>query len=270
MKRTAYLFSIISTAVATFALAACSTGMSNAPAISNSTPSAPSATRASPEPSERPGLGTAWGETRFAPVHDVPFERDSDQPFSVVSVHYNDQEGAGAMAAHVASGESGHAGDIPVRTGLRVSVVDEDGLPLPAYASAGRMFVIGVAGRRYRLMVHNGTAHRLETVMSVDGLDVIDGSPAGSAKRGYVVDPYSTITVDGFRKSDRDVAAFRFSSVQGSYAVQTGGGADVGVIGWAFFAERGSSPWDNQEIEHRLSARPFSDSRYAQPPPGSF
>ena len=269
MNRTAHRIRLALAIAGTFTLAACSTGMSNAPVISQST--APHG-EATPASSERPGLGTAWGETRYAPVHDVAFERGSDQPFSVVAVHYDDRAGAAAMAERVVQSGDVHSGDIPVRSGLRVSILDEEGLPLPAYAAAGTVFVIGESGRRYRLLVNNGTPHRLEVVLSVDGLDVIDGSPAQAARRGYVVDPFSTLTVDGFRRSDREVAAFRFSSVRGSYAAQTAGDANVGVIGWAFYAERGARAWDvdpTGDVERRLDAQPFSDSRYAQPPPGA-
>ena len=271
MNRIAHRFA---TLVATLAFSACSGTLSSsprtAPAASAASPYVEfSPARSSQQPAERPGLGTAWGETRWAPVHDVAFERGSDHPFSVVAVHYNDREGAGAMASREAERSGVSGGGIPVRSGLRVSVLDEDGAPLSAYASAGRVFVIGEAGRRYRLMVQNQTSHRLEAVISVDGLDVIDGSAARLDKRGYLVEAGSTITIDGFRKSDTEVAAFRFSSVRGSYAAQTAGDADVGVIGWAFYDERGATAWDDAELDRRLGAQPFSDSRYAQPPRGA-
>lgn len=61
---------------------------------------------------------------------------------------------------------------------------------------------------------------RLEVVLSVDGLDVLDGGPASFRKRGYVVPSHGQISVDGFRQSTDAVAAFRFSSVRESYANQ--------------------------------------------------
>src|SRR5262249_52649243 len=149
-------------------------------------------------------------------------ERDGDHPFSLLSVYYNDRDGATAMAAHDARDGAGPGGSIPVRGGIEVTVVDEYGGPLPAFSAGGRIYVIGEAGRRYDLRIANRTARRYEAVVSVDGLDVIDGRSASVEKRGYLVAPFATVTIDGFRKSESEVAAFRFGSVRDSYAAKTG------------------------------------------------
>jgi hypothetical protein len=95
-----------------------------------------------------------------------------------------------------------------------------------------------MAGQRYTIRVSNPTARRVEAVISVDGLDVIDGRTADLRKRGYVVPPYGELRVDGFRVSTQQVATFRFSSVANSYAGRKGQARNVGVIGVAFFDER--------------------------------
>ncbi|MCG8423833.1 MAG: hypothetical protein MJE77_38545 [Proteobacteria bacterium] len=84
----------------------------------------------------------------------------------------------------------------------------------------------------------NPTGRRIEAVISVDGLDVIDGQAADVRKRGYVVPAHGELTVDGFRVSTREVATFRFSSVSNSYAGRKGVARNVGVIGVALFAEQ--------------------------------
>jgi hypothetical protein len=155
---------------------------------------------------------------------------------------------------------------VPVRGGITVSVIDEGGAPLEALSLGGRVYVVGEAGRRYSLLVANHTGRRYEVVASVDGLDVVDGHPARVGKRGYVLDPWESMTIDGFRRTHDEVAAFRFGSVGGSYAARTVGDRNVGVIGVAFFDERGASPWNDEEIERRRTAQPFSDARFAQPP----
>jgi hypothetical protein len=79
----------------------------------------------------------------------------------------------------------------------------------------------------------------VEAVLSVDGLDVIDGRTADfRGKRGYVVPAYGELRVDGWRTSTTSVAAFRFSSVSNSYAGRKGEARNVGVIGVAIFEER--------------------------------
>ena len=45
------------------------------------------------------------------------------------------------------------------------------------------------------------------------------------------------MVIDGWRTSEDSVAAFRFSSIEDSYAERMGDGRNVGVIGAAFFRE---------------------------------
>jgi hypothetical protein len=97
-------------------------------------------------------------------------------------------------------------------------------------------------GQRYQVHIVNPTSERIEAVVSVDGLDAIDGKPANPSKRGYLVPAYGDVTIDGFRTSLDAVAAFRFSSVRDSYGARTGHARNVGVVGVAFFAERLQPP----------------------------
>lgn len=93
-------------------------------------------------------------------------------------------------------------------------------------------------GQRYRIHVQNPTSQRMEVVVSVDGLDAVDGGEASLSKRGYVLAPFGDVTIEGWRTSLDSVAAFRFGSVHDSYAGRTGRDRNVGVIGVAFFSER--------------------------------
>jgi hypothetical protein len=121
----------------------------------------------------------------------------------------------------------------------RVELLYGDSGRLPTFYSGGRAYVLGTIGERYRVHITNPTSRRVEAVVSVDGLDAIDGRTAGyDDKRGYVIAPYGEITVDGFRTSMDQIATFRFSSVRDSYAGRKGQDRNVGVIGVAFFPER--------------------------------
>ena len=125
------------------------------------------------------------------------------------------------------------------RSPFTVELVGEDGHILDTYAHGGRSYILGMAGGRYAIRVKNPTARRVEAVISVDGLDVIDGEGADfTGKRGYVVPAYGELLVDGFRTSTTQVAAFRFSAVADSYAERKGKGRNVGVIGVAIFDEK--------------------------------
>lgn len=213
---------------------------------------------------ERPGLGTKWGEQVDAPISFTPFVRAASSPWAEVLLHYNDAQGVEAHARHVGA----HPRPLEVLAGdgsLSVSLVDTVGGLLPGFHANGRALVVGNDGERYRIVVRNGTSARFEVVTSVDGLDVIDGNPADPNRRGYIIDPHGTLTIDGFRTSDRSVAAFRFGKVADSYAAQTSGDRNVGVVGFAIFAERGAV-WTPVELDRRDTANPFPARGYAVPP----
>jgi hypothetical protein len=218
-----------------------------------------------PLPTERPGLGTAWGEEVWSPVTTSPFVRASAAPWATAVLHYNDREGVLAHASYLGAAPAPlevYAGD----GSIGISLVDENGSLLPGIHAAGRALIAGDDGARYRIVVRNGTSARFEIVASVDGLDVIDGKPAGTDRRGYLVDPFGTLVIDGFRTSDSQVAAFRFGKVAESYAAQTSGDRNVGVVGLAIFAERGAV-WTPAELHRRDTADPFPAGRaYATPP----
>jgi hypothetical protein len=213
---------------------------------------------------ERPGLGTSWGEAVESSVSFAPFARAAAAPDAEVALHYNDAEGVQAQARSLGA----PLAPLEIFTddrALSVAVVDEFGRGLPGFTANGRTLIMGEDGARYRIVVRNGTPARFEVVASVDGLDVIDGKPADPNRRGYVVNPYQVLSIDGFRTSDDTVAAFRFGGVGDSYAARTSSDRDVGVIGLAVFAERGAR-WSRSELDRRDTADPFPARGYAAPP----
>lgn len=221
--------------------------------------------RAEPSPESRPGLGTEWGETRTSRVHDVTFVRDSSRPFAVATLHYNDRRGVDALANLHSRRETRS-----LTTGggaVTVAIRDANGSPLEAVHVGDRTFVIGAAGQRYSIVLTNNTSHRFEAVATVDGLDVVNGKQGNFDNRGYVLLPFATLEIEGFRQSSAAVASFRFAAVADSYAAQTGSARNVGVIGVALFSERGDAFIPESDTRLRDTASPFpSDPRFAQPP----
>ena len=219
-----------------------------------------------PTPAERPGLGTEFGEARTSRVHDVSFVREAGRPFAIAALNYNDRRGVDALASVAARRDSSRS----VATGggaVTISIRDAGGEPLEAVHVGDRTFVVGQSGQRYSIVLQNHTSHRFEAVGTVDGLDVINGKPGTFDNRGYVLMPFATLEIEGFRTSTSAVAAFRFASVADSYAAQTGSARNVGVIGIAFFGEKGDSFVPESETRLRDSASPFpADSRFSQPP----
>jgi hypothetical protein len=131
---------------------------------------------------------------------------------------------------------------VKVRAPYDVQLLRGNGDTLPTYGQRDRFYVQGNAGERYTIRITNPTARRVEAVVTVDGLDVIDGSEGDLRKRGYIVPPYGETRIEGFRTSQADVATFRFSSVDGSYAGRQGKARNVGVIAVALFEEQAAPP----------------------------
>ncbi len=212
---------------------------------------------------ERPGLGTRFGERRSSEVVQRRFVRGARNPFAQVAIHYNNLAGIRQQAAFRGTSLQ----ELRARTrggGLSISLLDEYGNLLQGGNGGGRTYVVGRDNQRYTIQIRNDTGGRYEVVSSVDGLDVVDGKVANYSKRGYIVAPYSTLEIEGFRTSLESVAAFRFGAVGESYAARTSGDRNVGVIGFAFFAERGSD-WTTDEIRRRETANPFPGGFSAPP-----
>ncbi len=129
----------------------------------------------------------------------------------------------------------------PSRAGYPYSIHIEDewGSALRTFDHEGERFVLASRGQRYAIVLRNHTGRRVEAVVSVDGRDVVSGRVGDFIReRGYVLGPYATLRIDGFRKSHDEVAAFRFSSPEASYSARMGTPQNVGVVGAAFFPER--------------------------------
>ena len=218
-------------------------------------------------PESRPGLGTAWGETRDSRVIGVSFRRaDPSRPIATPAINYTDAAGVRAMTGTMEPRRVRPMLSGAIESLLSVELRDQSGSLLPGMAVGGRWFVVGEAGRRYSIVVRNQSDARMEVVLSVDGLDVIDGRAASFRKRGYIIDPREQVRVEGFRQSTAAVAAFRFGSVSDSYANRKHGDTrNVGVIGIAAFHEYGTDPFELRERERRLRASPFPGN-FASPP----
>lgn len=155
-----------------------------------------------------------------------------------------------------------------LRAPYDVTLLGEDGMPLQTFAHNGRYYVMGDASERYVIRVNNPTPNRIEAVVSVDGLDVIDGENGDLGKRGYIVPPYGDLRIEGFRTSQSDVATFRFSSVGGSYAGKKGKARNVGVIAVALFEEQAAA--EIIEEQPIASGGVYRNPRYRPAPRKDF
>jgi hypothetical protein len=130
---------------------------------------------------------------------------------------------------------------LPLQAGtlVDIDVVDRDsGRWLPEYRHRGRTWVPGEPGHRYAVRVVNRTGERVLVVLSVDGVNAVSGETASPGQAGYVLSPWESAEIAGWRKSLDDVAQFYFTDLPDTYAARTGRPDDVGVIGIAVFRER--------------------------------
>jgi hypothetical protein len=122
---------------------------------------------------------------------------------------------------------------------VQVDVYDRaDGVALPVYTTDGRNYIVGAPGHEYAVRIRNCTGGRVLVVTSVDGVNVISGDTAAPSQSGYVLDPWGSVEIAGWRKSFERTAAFYFTDLGNSYAARTGRPDNVGVIGVAVFQEK--------------------------------
>jgi hypothetical protein len=139
------------------------------------------------------------------------FERaDPAQPIGRATLYYNDAAGIRAMAGAAAWNRSWPILPPPAASLISVGLKDQYGWSLPGLMVGDCWFVIGEEGRRYSVVVRNKSDLRLEIVLSVDGLDVLDGGKASVRKRGYIMAPRSQLKVEGFRQKHRDSRSISF------------------------------------------------------------
>lgn len=131
------------------------------------------------------------------------------------------------------------------------------GRPISEYPHNGQVYVEGRDKSEFSLRVTNHTGSRIEAVISVDGLSVVDGKEAGPASAGYVIDARGSITIPGWKLSDAEVASFVFGGKGQSYAAvgQSGSVRNTGVIGVMAFKERVQNRYDRP-----IYAQPFNSN----------
>ncbi|WP_434778337.1 hypothetical protein [Neisseria sp. Ec49-e6-T10] len=201
-------------------------------------------------------LGTQWGEGIESKVSTVDLKRLSSQPVDVSMIYYSagNAKGTPIKEMMIANGKIG------------VSILNERDQKWTLMNGANnRVLLKGQDKAQYKIRYHNLSNRIYEVVTTVDGLDVINGSAGSLSNSGYVLYPNQELIIEGFRKSQDEVAAFRFSSVQDAYAANTpaGSASNTGVIGTAIF-----ELYDPSKVRTEPSAFPAdqSNGQYAPPP----
>ena len=109
---------------------------------------------------------------------------------------------------------------------------------LQTWSYRGASWVAGRPGNRYAVRLTNRSGARVLVVLSIDGVNAVSGETAATGQTGYVLAPYQSTEITGWRKSLTESAAFYFTALPDSYAARTDRPDNVGVIGAAVFSEK--------------------------------
>ena len=114
-----------------------------------------------------------------------------------------------------------------------------DGRPLNEFHGRGGTYVEALRGEEYELRLRNSSSERVAVALSVDGLNTIDArqTSAWNASK-WVIEPYQTITIEGWQMSSERARRFYFTTERDSYATKLGQRGTPGVITATFFRER--------------------------------
>lgn len=107
------------------------------------------------------------------------------------------------------------------------------------YHARGTTYVEARRGSEYSLRLTNRSDVRIAVALAVDGLNSIDGkTTAAAAAAKWVLDPWETITIDGWQTSQQAARRFVFTTEPDSYGAWLGRTDNLGVIEAVVFRER--------------------------------
>lgn len=119
------------------------------------------------------------------------------------------------------------------------------GKPITEYQSNGQTFVEGRGGSDFEIAIRNKSDKRIMVVVSVDGVSVINGGPAGPDSPGYAINPLQEIKIPGWKLTNDQAAKFTFGSRKNSYAQSASGSeANCGVVGVMVWSEKELNAYD--------------------------
>src|SRR5262249_2892599 len=115
---------------------------------------------------------------------------------------------------------------------------------VPLYTANGRWdrrYFQAFKGRNYSLVLRNNSDRRIGVLIAVDGLNVISGDRSSLSRDEsmYVLDPFESTVIRGWRTSLDHVRQFVFVDEERSYAERTGqANGDMGWIRVLAFREQ--------------------------------
>lgn len=113
------------------------------------------------------------------------------------------------------------------------------GKPSREYHARGTTYVEARHGAEYSLRLSNRSGIRVAVALAVDGLNSIDAKTTSAATAAkWVLDPWESITIDGWQTSQDAARRFVFTTEPDSYGAWLGRTDNLGVIEAVVFRER--------------------------------
>jgi hypothetical protein len=139
---------------------------------------------------------------------------------------------------------------------FHVELIDDQGGVKAEEFRDGHPFVTAMPGENYSVRIYNPLPVRVAVNLTIDGLNSISGKPSGiSDGRKWMIDPYDSVTINGWQVNDTEARRFFFTDKPKSYAKWLGKkrhenlAANCGVIGVAYF-------WNQQELDQYYQDHP--------------
>lgn len=131
---------------------------------------------------------------------------------------------------------------------IEISINGEQRSYLPLYpveekVKHGKMqtkyYTEAISGENYSITVRNVTNRRIGVVVAVDGRNIVSGKKSylKSNERMYVIPPYDSVSLNGWRTSNQIERKFFFTEQEKSYAAAFDDTSAMGVIAISAFDE---------------------------------
>jgi len=209
---------------------------------------------------ERKGLATTAGSTVSVGASVTGANGGNSGAYGIDSIYYNDRAGLAAMGVP----DTPINGVFPMAGGVLDWGIKGKSDFLPSYYRPGNSrgkglhFVEGRSGDEYSVIFYNRCNSDLLVVLSIDGVNVKDGRPAGVNQSGFVIKAGVMDEVRGYPTGAYSGKAFQFTSVAKSKVrYSTGDTRNVGVIGIAVFKPQGTDPWKWTKTEEPRGGTAF-------------
>lgn len=139
-----------------------------------------------------------------------------------------------------------------------------NGNPVREYQHNGQTFIEARKGTEYSLRIRSHSHDRVEAVISVDGISIMDGKPGDINTPGYVYDSHASPSpIPGWRVDDNTTARFKFGAKKKGYAKKaTGDDNNRGIIACAFFREK---QWTPTVVYKDVHHHHYDKRRYNEP-----